>query len=130
MSEQNVKDFFSNDRFAVLAGVVIDEVGEGRATAHIDVEDRHLNANGFCQGGAIFTLADTTLAVAVNTRELNAVSVEANILYINAVTKGRLEAEAIEVVNHHRLPSMDVTLRQNGQVVAKMTSLCYRKSKK
>ncbi|MCQ2375889.1 MAG: PaaI family thioesterase [Salinivirgaceae bacterium] len=127
---ENVKEFFEADVFAKNVGVVIDTVDDGKATGHLDVNDSHLNANGFCQGGAIFTLADTILAVAANSRELGSVSIQADIKYISAVTKGRLEAVATEIVNHHRLPSFDVILTQNGNIVAKMGALCYHKSKK
>lgn len=127
---EDIKKVFENDMFAKNVGVIIDIVEDGKATGHLDVTDSHLNANGFCQGGAIFTLADTILAVAANSREFGSVSVQADIKYINAVTKGRLDAVATEIVNHHRLPSFDVTLTQNGNIVAKMGALCYRKSKK
>ena len=57
---------FQGDRFAALAGVEIREAEPGRAVCAMPLEDRHMNANGVPMGGAVFTLADFTYAVASN----------------------------------------------------------------
>ena len=49
------------DRFANGSGARLTEVREGYARAELTVEERHLNAVGVCQGGALFTLADLFL---------------------------------------------------------------------
>ncbi len=63
-----IKEYFEGDRFAMDAGIIIDEIKEGYALLHMTVDERHLNGAGWCQGGAIFTLADLAFACATNSR--------------------------------------------------------------
>jgi acyl-CoA thioesterase len=58
--------FFSADRWAAAAGVVIDSVGEDLVECSMEIRPVHRNANGGVQGGAIFTLADLAFAVHSN----------------------------------------------------------------
>lgn len=57
---------FKEDRFAAMAGVEIREAEPGRAVCAMALDGRHMNANGVPMGGAVFTLADFTYAVASN----------------------------------------------------------------
>jgi acyl-CoA thioesterase len=61
-----IREYFSADRFAAAAGIVIDSVAEDRVECSMEITDRHRNAGGAVQGGAIFTLADLTFAVHSN----------------------------------------------------------------
>lgn len=63
---EELRQRFSADRFAALAGVEIREAEPGRAVCAIVLKDEHMNANGTPMGGAIFTLADFCYAVASN----------------------------------------------------------------
>lgn len=59
--------FFADDRFAMEAcGITIDEVTEDGARCSMPLTPLHLNAGGVAQGGAVYTLCDTTFAVAAN----------------------------------------------------------------
>lgn len=86
---------FQGDRFAALAGVEIREAEPGRAVCAMPLEDRHMNANGVPMGGAVFTLADFTYAVASNAfTEQIIVSQQVSISFL-APAKGKvLLAEA------------------------------------
>lgn len=125
-----LKDFFSNDRFAQMAGVRITEVGQGYAKAEMPVTPTVLNASGWVQGGAVFTLADLTFACAVNTHERLTVSVNSNIAFFKSARQGdTLYAEARELIDHHRLPFAQVTITDDhGDLVALFSSSGYRKS--
>jgi acyl-CoA thioesterase len=61
-----IRDFFSADRFAASAGITIDAVTAETVQCGMIITERHLNAGGVVQGGAIFTLADLTFAVHAN----------------------------------------------------------------
>lgn len=65
-SLEELRERFKADRFAQLAGVEIVEAEEGRAVCKIDLREDHMNANNTPMGGAIFTLADFTYAIASN----------------------------------------------------------------
>lgn len=62
-----IRACFAGDRFATeTAGVIIDAAEPGRAVCSMPIRPIHLNANSVPMGGAIFTLADFTFAVAAN----------------------------------------------------------------
>jgi acyl-CoA thioesterase len=60
------RTFFSADRWAAAAGVVIDTVREDLVECSMEITAVHRNAGGGVQGGAIFTLADLAFAVHSN----------------------------------------------------------------
>ena len=76
--------YFKKDYFAVnQLGAKIIEANNDNAKCEIDVTANHLNAEGIIMGGAIFTLADFTFAVATNQHEeYFTVSTTANINYL------------------------------------------------
>lgn len=63
-----LKEMLSADRFAAEAGVELLEISPGYAKARMKVTEKHLNAGGVCQGGALFTLADLAFAAVANSR--------------------------------------------------------------
>ena len=122
------KEFFKNDRFATRAWMEVVELREGYARTRMLVSDDHLNAGGTVQGGAIFTLADLAFAAAVNSHDVFTVSTSSNITFFRPVTSGYIYAEAVEIVNHHRMPFAEVRVTDDeGQLIALFTSSGYRK---
>ena len=124
-----IKEYFEGDKFAMDAGIVIDEIKEGFARLHMTVDGRHLNGAGLCQGGAIFTLADLAFACATNSHGQPTVTVTANITLLRPAAPGTLlVAEARETFNHKSLPFAEVRITDgDGQLVAMMTSSGYRR---
>ena len=49
---EEVREFFSKDRYATENGAVIDEIGDNYAKCSLDIDGRHLNAMGSLMGGA------------------------------------------------------------------------------
>lgn len=128
MDGEKLKQFFKNDRFAMESGVVIDRISDGEAEAHLDVEERHLNANGTCQGGVIFTLADTAMAAAANSLGNLSVSVQVDIKFIAAAGKGRLNVIATGTSDSKKLPVFSATVFDtDGNIIATLSSLFYKK---
>lgn len=126
----NLKEFLSkNDRFAANSGCRLVEIGEGYARATLEVTSEHLNAGGVCQGGAYFTLADIALAAVMNAHNQLTFGVENTIVYVkSAVVGDTLTAEATEIVNHHKLPYVEVRItNQHGDLCCIVTGLGYRK---
>ena len=110
------------------AGVELREVGEGYARDLMFVETRHLNGGGVCQGGALFTRAGLAFAAAANSRKALTLSVTSNITFFRSESAGYLYAEAVEVVNHQKIPCIEVRItNEQGDLVALMTSSGYRK---
>ena len=126
----NIQQFLNtNDHFAAAAGCRIIEIGEGRAVATMLVTREHLNAGGVCQGGAFFTLADLALAAVMNSRGQLTFGIQNNIMYLASAHEGDvLTAEAIEIANHHKIPSVEVRItNQEGMLLCHVTGLAYRK---
>ena len=89
----NVKKFFSKDKFAESAGIVIESIAKDSVQCNMEIKDIHRNSVGGVHGGAIFTLADFTFAVHANSDSLsgidtgNTVAQSCNISYLNS-TRG------------------------------------------
>jgi acyl-CoA thioesterase len=124
----DIKEFFKNDRFAAEAGVELLETGAGTARARMEIAPKHLNGAGVCQGGAIFTLADLAFAAAVNSHAELTFSIQSDIRFFKAESKGYLYAEAKEIFCRGRLASAEVRItNEAGELVASFDGMGYRK---
>ncbi len=120
---------FENDRFAKMSGVKLLEAAPGSAKACLEIGENHLNAVGVIQGGAIFTLADFTFAVASNTRGKTALAIDTEISFFKAESSGTLTAVAKEISLHSKLATylIDVTNEKN-ELIAHFKGTVYRKN--
>lgn len=119
----------TNDRFAACNGIQLTEVREGYARAEMTVTNDHLNAGGVCQGGALFTLADLALAAVMNSHGRMTFGIGSSISFLHSAKVGdHLVAEAIETLNHHKIPYCEVKIKnQDGDLVCAITGTAYRK---
>ena len=125
-----LKDILNtNDRFAACNGIQLTEVREGYARAEMTVGNNHLNAGGVCQGGALFTLADLALAAVMNSRGRLTFGIGNSISYLHSAKVGdHLVAEAVETLNHHKIPYCEVKIKnQQGELICAITGMSYRK---
>ncbi len=86
-------DFFQGDRFAMVNGMSIDELGEDWCVCSMKVGEDHKNANNTVMGGVIFTLADFAFAVAANQIHKITVVQQAGINFLSAPKGERLIAK-------------------------------------
>lgn len=123
-----IQDFLQGDKFALLAGVELLDVGNGYAKARMEVKPEHLNGGGVCQGGALFTLADLAFAAATNSHARLTFSIDSSIHFFRSVSEGMLYAEAHEVFNHKRLANCEVRITtETGELIATFNGTGYRK---
>jgi len=101
-------------------GIVIAEIGPGRATATMTVNENMVNGHGIGHGGYVFTIADTAFAFACNTYNERTVAAGADINFLAPVNAGDiLSATAVERSRRGRSGIYDVTVRTaDGTVVA------------
>ena len=101
-------------------GIVISEIGPGRATATMTVNENMVNGHGIGHGGYVFTIADTAFAFACNTYNERTVAAGADINFLAPVNAGdKLSATAVERSRRGRSGIYDVTVRTaDGTVVA------------
>jgi acyl-CoA thioesterase len=117
-----IAERFKADQYAVeLTGIEVVEVRDGYVKTKLAVEPKHMNAFGIIQGGALFTLADFTFAVAINTDPAeSAVAIECHISFLKPIAKGILYAESRLISKSRSLIACDVVITNElGNIVAK-----------
>ena len=119
-AERSAAAMWTNDRASKFLGMVLHEVGPGRAVMSFEVRAEHLNGHASCHGGYIFTLADSAFAFACNSYNQIAVAQHNSITYTSPGKQGDvLTATAVEVARAGRSGTYDVTVTaQDGRVVA------------
>ncbi len=96
--------WLAHDGLCAALGITLLAGGPGRSEVAMTVEARHLNFNGGCHGGAIFSLADSAFGLASNSHGPLASGIAAHITYQAGVRAGeRLVARAIEVSRSRRI---------------------------
>ena len=132
MNINEIKDFFKKDRFADMTGIKIDSITSDEVICSLHIETHHLNAGEKVQGGAIFTLADFTFAVACNYDDLSqnrktvTVGHSCNITFFKPATGTKLIAKSKCVQKGRKLSVYRVTVTDdNGTNVAEMTGNAY-----
>ena len=125
------QEFFKGDIFALeTTGIEIEDVKPGYAKCRLDIDHRHLNAQNFVMGGAIFTLADFTMAVAANAAGVPAVSLNLNISYIAPASPPSLFAEAKCVKDGRSVCFYEVSVKNAaGNVVATVSGSGFKTQK-
>ena len=83
-SLEDLLAYFGQDTFASNAGCIIVEARPYHAVCEMAVEPHILNARGTVMGGALFTLADFTMAVAANLDNRPTVSVDCAIRFLSS----------------------------------------------
>lgn len=120
---EEIREFFQNDHFATENGAVIEAVEDGMARCSMKLTSHHLNAAGNIMGGAIFTLADFTAAVAANWQGTLHVSRTSQITFLGTAKGGQLIATARRIKEGHRTSYYLVEVTDEvGTQIAHVTS--------
>lgn len=77
-----------NTKFEHELGIELVEVADGFAKMKMEVKETLLNGHGTCQGGAIFSFADATFAIACNSRNIATVAAACDISFVKPAFKG------------------------------------------
>ncbi|WP_026174256.1 hotdog fold thioesterase [Effusibacillus pohliae] len=126
---EQICEKLKQDPFGRLLGIRLLEVGEGTATAELDVTYDMLNAHGTTHGGVIFSLADFVFAVASNSYGKTSVALSMNIGYLAASSAGtRLRATAVEENRTPRTAWYRIRVENEHGTVALLDALAYRKN--
>jgi acyl-CoA thioesterase len=112
---------YAQDNASRALGMVLEEIGPGRARMRMAVRDDMLNGHDLCHGGLIFTFADSTFAFACNAGNQVTLAASAEIHFVSPARKGEtLIAVAQERVSAGRSGIYDVEVSESasGRVVA------------
>lgn len=129
--KERVAKILAADRFAVTSGVELVDADINYAVCRMRITENHLNAAGSVQGGAIFTLADTTFGMAANAQGKLAVSLNNNISYLKSTIGDTLIAEAKMISSTKRICTYEIDVKDNlGELIAKMSGTGYIKEER
>jgi acyl-CoA thioesterase len=119
----------AQDNASSALGIVLEEIGPGRAKMRMIVRNDMLNGHDLCHGGLIYTLADGALALAANARNRVTVVAAAEIQFISPARKGEtLLAVAQERASTGRSSVYDVEVTEvaSGRLVALLRGRAHR----
>ena len=117
------REMWAADAASAALGMQLVEVGPGTARVSMIVRPDMVNGHDLCHGGLIATLADSTFALACNSRGRVTVAAGFSIDLLAPARLGQtLHAEAREVSLRGRSGIYDVTVRADdpvdGEVIA------------
>lgn len=126
-SVQEAEEYFKNDKFAYSNGMSLVDLGEDFSVCRMDLDERHLNANGGIMGGAIFTLADLAFAALSNNIHKPTVAQQVSINYLAAPKGKTLMAKADIIKSGRSSTIIQVTVTdESGRKVAIFTGTGFK----
>ncbi len=128
-ASERVRRLASRDRFMHMLGAELVHSDEGQARVRARVGEHHLNFNGTCHGGFLFSLADCSFGLASNSHGTMAAGIDAHISYATPARLGDvLVASAEEETRSQRLATyrIKVTREEDQRVIATFTGTVFR----
>lgn len=116
----------SRDNYLATLGIQVLHAGRDRVVIGMTVMDQHMNFNGTCHGGVLFSLADTAFGLASNAPGVIAAAVHADIAFCAPVRSGtELVAEAREISRSKRVGTYRVDIHWGNRLVAAFTGTVH-----
>ncbi|MCO6479696.1 MAG: hydroxyphenylacetyl-CoA thioesterase PaaI [Phaeodactylibacter sp.] len=130
-AQQIVSKMYDNDPFSRWLGIERLRVEPGHCVLRMAIRREMLNGFGIAHGGITFSLADSALAFASNSRGRHAVSIDTSISHITPLREGDvITATAIEEQLGHRIGHYRVEVRNDaGEMAALFRGIVYRRSR-
>ena len=124
---EEIREFFSKDRYATESGAVIEEVGDKYARCSIELNEMHRNAVGGVMGAVYYTLADFAFAVATNHEQPGIVSLDASISFLSMCKGTKLIAEANCIRDGRTTCYYQIPIRdENGNLLTMVNITGYK----
>jgi acyl-CoA thioesterase len=126
-ASERVKSLAARDPFATLLGAECVDAGPGTAVMRLTLGEQHMNFNGTCHGGVLFSLADSAFGLASNSHGRLAAAVDAHIGFTAPAHVGdALVASAHELSRSNRIGTYRVDVRRDDDgLVAAFTGTVY-----
>ena len=113
------------NRFATLLGIEFAHIAPGKCRAHIDVHDNLFHPGGIVHGGVAYSLADSSMAMAVIASlesGQNCSTIEMKISYMKPVVRGRMVSTARTIRQGRRIAFMEATVTCGDELIAMATA--------
>lgn len=129
-AQKIVAQMYENDPFSQWLGIERLEIQAGRCSLQLSIRAEMLNGFGIAHGGITYSLADSALAFASNSRGKHALSVETSISHTAPLYEGDLiTATATEDSLSQRIALYRVEIHnQKRELVALFKGVVYRRS--
>ena len=127
-ADLRVAGLAGRDQFLRHAGIEFVAGGPGTATLRMRVGTQHINFNGTCHGGVLFTLADGAFGLACNSYGILAAAIDGHVTFHHAVREGDvLRACAVEVSKSKRVGvyRVEVKRERDDAVVSAFAGTAY-----
>jgi acyl-CoA thioesterase len=122
---------YNNDPFSKLLGMQLIAISEGHCKLEMKVTKDMLNGFSIAHGGITYSLADSALAFASNSRGIQCVSIETSINHLSKVIEGDIltaTSEEKNLTGRTALYLINVS-NQNNQAVALFKGIVFRTGK-
>ncbi|MBC8255912.1 MAG: hotdog fold thioesterase [Candidatus Marinimicrobia bacterium] len=131
LPEKIVNEMYNNDAFSQWLGIKIVAVSEGYCKLKLTIRKEMLNGFQIAHGGIAYSLADTALAFASNTRGKKCISMETSISHTECVqNEDVLTATTEELSQTKKTGLYLITItNQDNTEVAFFKGTVYRTSK-
>ena len=83
-----VSTMMEKDEFSRFLGMTVAEITEGYCSLSMHISENMTNGFGIAHGGISYSLADSTLAFAANSRGKKCVSIDTSITHLASVQSG------------------------------------------
>ena len=123
-----VRERFKTNQFPAMVGIEIDSNENGRAQLAINVTEKHLQLQGIMHGGAIATLVDTAVAVAIigaSEPGSRFTTIEMKINYLSPIKEGRVVADARLIRDGRRIVVAECDVTDSGGKLAAKGLVTY-----
>ncbi|GIN91958.1 hypothetical protein J22TS1_30090 [Siminovitchia terrae] len=126
------KDIFSimeQEPYAQHLGIKLETLGEGTASATLEIQKYMLNTHETVHGAILFALADYVFASASNSYGKTAVGLTTTMNFMAPAKKGDiLRAEAVEEKKSNRLAWYKIKVFCSDELLATMDATVYRRN--
>jgi acyl-CoA thioesterase len=122
-----VERMLRDDEFTRWLGASVVSVEPGRCTLEMTVRPEMINGFGLCHGGVIYSLADSALAFASNSRGKIAVSIDTSLSIPASAAEGdTIRAVAHEIDRGEKIGHYSVSvMKSNGELVGLFKGTVY-----
>ncbi len=129
LPERIVDEMMGNDFFSQWLGITVESVFQGNCKLKMVVRKEMANGFGIAHGGIAFSLADSALAFASNSRNRKSLVIETSVSFTYPVSVGdELQASATEINLTKRTGVYQVLVtNQSGKPVAHFKGVVIRK---
>jgi acyl-CoA thioesterase len=126
--ELAIREKFSARHFPRLLGIEIDSIESGRARLSLEVTKDLLQLQGIMHGGAIATLIDTAVALAIlgaSTSNDRFSTIEMKVNYLVPIVEGRVTADARLIRDGRRIIVAECDVYDSDRKLAAKSLLTY-----